>query len=156
MVDPAGASGGGAVTPTGRGCFDKPHTGRKVRGYLRFRLIRERPRAGQSTIRYQVVTLRIKYRLDRQRARLVPVEFERRQKVHFFDGFHMPAGKHPEGGFGKGFNAHHARQDGRVVDLMIVQERLNLWIQRCLDGETMVKSHACDLADHGSRRHGVG
>ena len=88
------------------------------------------------------------HRLDCQRARLIPVELERRKKVHIFDSFHMPARKHPEGGFGKGFDAHHAGQHGRAVDLMIVQERLNVWVERRLDGEAVVKAHACDLADH--------
>jgi hypothetical protein len=167
-VEPAGASRGGAVITACCGCFVKRTRavkcvvscgsvwfGSEVRGELRLRLVRQWPRADEPAIRGQIFALGMKYRLNRQRARLVPVEFERRQKVHRFDGFHMPAGKHPEGGFGKGFDAHHAGQDGRAVDLMIIEERLNPGIERRLDGEAVVKSHTGDLADHRSLRHDV-
>ena len=43
MMDPAGASSGGAVTTSRLRLLRQAHTGRKVRGYLRFRLVREWP-----------------------------------------------------------------------------------------------------------------
>ena len=78
-------------------------------------------------------------RLDRHRARFVPVELERRQEVHVFDRLDMPAGKQAQGSFGKRLDAHDTGQHRRAVNLVIVQERLNRRVQRGLDREATVE-----------------
>ena len=124
MMDPAGAPGARHGHRFGR-LFRQPHAGREVRSHLRLGLIRK----GRRPIKRQSATrpspLRMEHRLDRHRARLVPVELERRQEVHILDRFDMPAGEHGQGRFRKSLDAHDAGQHRRAVDLVIVQERLN-------------------------------
>ena len=62
----------------------------------------------------------------------------------------VPARKQAQRSFGKRLDAHDARQHRRTVNLMVMQERLDLRIQRNLNREAAVKSSACDLADHRS------
>ena len=101
------------------------HARRKVRGHLRLRLIRKWPAAKQSAIGDQGVSARMNRCFDRQRARLAPVELERRQEIHVFNHFDMPAGKQAQGSFGERLDAHDSGQHRRTVNLMVVQERLN-------------------------------
>ena len=100
--------------------FRQPDATREVRGRLRLRLIRECAAANQAAIGHQFVRLGMNADFNRYRARFVSVELERRKERYFFDGFDMPARKHAQRSFCEGFDAHHTREHGRAVNLVIV------------------------------------
>src|ERR1700690_2949863 len=126
----------------------EPHTGGKVRRYLRLGLTGKQPLSNQPAIGYQVKPVGMNGRLDKYRAGLMAVELKGREKIHSLDGLDMPARQHPQSSFGKGFNAHYTWQHGRAVDLVIVQERLNFRIESRLDDQRLEKTGARDLAGH--------
>src|SRR5579864_6485559 len=126
--------------------------GREMGGCLRICLIGQETMPDQSAIRHRLSSERLNSRLNTQCARLAPVELERRDEVHIFDGFNMPTRKQAQGSFGKRLDAHHAGQHWSTVDLMIMQERLNLRVKCRLDCVAVVKADGCDLAHHGSYR----
>ena len=129
-----------------------PHASGEVDRLLRLGLIRERSPPHQSAIRHQPVALGIEQSLDKHRSRLVAVELERRQEIHFLDGLDMPAGMHAERGFRKRLDPHDTRQHRRAVNAVVVQERLRRRIKRGLHRQTTIEGHAGDLADHRSLR----
>src|SRR6266568_4861717 len=114
-----------------------------MRGDLWLGLVRQYALAGQAAVRQQSVTLRMNHCFDCYRARLAAVELEGSQEVYVTDGFNMPAGNKALSSLCESLNAHHAGQHRGAIDLMVVQERLDGWIERSLDGEATINTHAC-------------
>ena len=111
---------------------------------LRLRMIGQHPPANQPAIGHQLVALWMKSRLDDHRSRLVFVELERSQEIHLFNGFDVPSGMHTQRRFRECLDAHDARQHRSAIDLVVVEERLHLGIERGFHRQAAVNAHAGD------------
>src|ERR1035441_4950549 len=88
--------------------------------------------------------------INRQGARFVPVELKGRQEVYVFERRNMPAGQQAQRSFSKSLDAHDPGQHWCAVNLMIVQKGLNGRVEGRFNGDTAIKSYACQLANHRS------
>ncbi len=126
--------GEGDRVERGRG-LDQSDGAREVNRLLGLVAVRQLPAAKERASRQEVVAVSGELTCDRELTGLMSVELEGSEEGHILDGREPHLWLQQQRRLGERLDAHDARQHGRAVDLMIVEEGLLGRIERRNDGE---------------------
>src|SRR5581483_11811074 len=127
-----------------------------MNGLVWLGFVRQQPASDQPAGCDERIAFRSNDGTNRDRSRLMTVELEWRQEVHVLDTFHLPSRSKASCGFRKGLNSHNPWQHRCAFDLMVVQKRLCLGIERGLHSCADVNSASHHFANHRTFRSQIG